>query len=118
VSEGQPKVRCYTIPLAHGRIAHIQVPASFDRRDLEFFQGYLDLLWKHLNVDEETALMTDDERRQARREGAHAAFLWLLDILAQGTASPEKATKAIERIRETMGRPENGEPVRLGEEEL
>jgi hypothetical protein len=62
--------------------------------------------------------MTEDERRQARREGAHAALLWMLDILAQGTASPEKATKAIERIRETMERLEAGDPVRLGEEEL
>jgi hypothetical protein len=56
--------------------------------------------------------------RDARREGAHAAFLWLLDILAQGTASPEQATKAIERIRETVEQIEAGEPVRLGEEEL
>jgi hypothetical protein len=60
----------------------------------------------------------DDEKRLLRREGARAAFRWLLDILAQGTASPEQATKAIERIRETMERLEAGEPVRLGEETL
>jgi hypothetical protein len=60
----------------------------------------------------------DQMIREARREGARAAFLWMLDILAQGTTSPEKAAAAIEHIKEMGAKLDGGEPFTLGPEEL